>query len=126
MKLLMESNPNNVALASAGGERLAVLASCSIAPHLINSRTVSINNFVGGFLLILLALALVAAGPDPDEVDGKGSNPTICKLISRTGSRIASRKVCKPESEWQVLTASTRRDLADIQRRAAPESIPSF
>lgn len=76
--------------------------------------------------MILLYLSVLAATADVNKANTKDDNPVICKAISRTGSRMAPRKVCKPESEWQVMSASTRRDLGDIQRRAFPESIPSF
>lgn len=74
--------------------------------------------------MFLLILSLLAATPDGNAASDK--DPMVCKAIERTGSRLAPRKVCKPESEWRLLTQGARRDLSDIQRRAAPESIPSF
>ena len=76
--------------------------------------------------MVILFLSLAAATPEVVKASDKDNDPIVCQKISRTGSRMPPKKVCKHASQWDMASSGTRRDIAEIQRRAAPESIPAF
>ena len=83
----------------------------------------------------MAAFALSTSAVAADK-DGKGqdqqSQPDapkekkICRTDGVTGSRIAKRRICMTQAQWDELAASTKKGLDDAYRNAAGGTNPSF
>ena len=57
----------------------------------------------------------VAAADSPAVAKAADSSRMVCRSMTVTGTRIASR-VCKPASEWDLLTRKSKESLDGLQR----------
>lgn len=70
------------------------------------------------FVLSSSAFAQVST-IESDNGGPRGSNPNkvVCEEISRTGTRLDTRKVCKTVFEWEQLRRDHREGLEAVQRQ---------
>ncbi|MFN3676623.1 MAG: hypothetical protein ACK4TC_11635 [Sphingomonas pseudosanguinis] len=57
--------------------------------------------------LLLLALTGQQAEPAPTPVKEK----KICRVQETTGSRLAAKRICKTQAEWDEIAANARNDV---------------
>jgi predicted secreted protein len=71
--------------------------------------------------------ALAAAGPalagDEDAAEKPKKEKKICRTESVTGSLARKRRICMTEAEWKEVNDRTRKDVDDMQGRAAGGAI---
>ncbi|MDQ1158179.1 hypothetical protein QE385_002506 [Sphingomonas sp. SORGH_AS 950] len=63
--------------------------------------------------LLLLALSGQQAEPTPAPVKEK----KICRAQETTGSRLASKRICKTQAEWDEIAANARNDVESTAGR---------
>lgn len=56
---------------------------------------------------------------------GQDVNKVVCEEISRTGTRLDTRKVCKTVFEWQRLRRDHREGVETIQRQGTSVGCPN-
>lgn len=56
---------------------------------------------------------------------GQDANKVVCEEISRTGTRLDTRKVCKTVFEWQRLRRDHREGVETIQRQGTSVGCPN-
>jgi len=54
----------------------------------------------GVSVVVLSASAALAADPQTKTADAKDYDPMICRRQEEIGTRLGSKTVCKPRSEW--------------------------
>ena len=59
--------------------------------------------------------SIESSNPLPAKVEGDPGK-IICERIVRTGSRLASEKVCMTAQQWQDLKSGQRHDFEEVQR----------
>ena len=79
--------------------------------------------------MIVLALSLLAATaqtPAAKPAEGDGDSKMMCRRIVRTGSRLATKRVCMSAFDWHMVEERAQREVGDIKTRSQPESTPVF
>lgn len=68
---------------------------------------------------MLIWLALVAAGgnvsPPATARPAPDPNKIVCRDLGRTGSRLASDRVCMTRHEWDERQRADQKDVSDMQ-----------
>ena len=67
---------------------------------------------------MLIWLALAAAGSNtPPATTGPAPDPNkiVCRDLGRTGSRLASDRICMTRKEWDERQRADQKDVSDMQ-----------
>ena len=70
---------------------------------------------VGAALIATAALAQAPADTQKPAVSNGDLNQIVCVNQRETGSRVATRRVCRTRAEWAELEAQTRQNLNRTQ-----------
>lgn len=75
-------------------------------------------------LLLASAAPAIAQGASASSADSKASNPNkiVCERYEETGSRLASRRVCKTVREWEEQSKKSRAAAAPKQQSGGAEA----
>jgi hypothetical protein len=65
-------------------------------------------------LTTLLLLALSGQQAEPPHA---GEGKKICRAQETTGSRLASKRICKTQAEWDEIAANARNDVESTAGR---------
>lgn len=70
-------------------------------------------------LLLVGAAPALAQASDTPSTDSKASdaNRIVCERYEETGSRLASRRVCRTVREWQEQRSAQRSDVERAQQQ---------
>lgn len=68
----------------------------------------------------LAAMPAAAADPAPAQKPGYDPNERICRNITLTGSRLATKRVCATRSQWEERLRLDREAVEQVQRAANP------
>ena len=63
----------------------------------------------------LIAAPAVAQAPAPAHQKAHDPNEVVCEKQEVTGSRLATRRVCKTRAEWADLKLQDRQEIERIQ-----------
>jgi hypothetical protein len=66
-------------------------------------------------LLSLIMLAQVSTQQPPANPPSRDPNKVICKNIDRTGSRLASDRICMTRAQWDERTRNDQRETQQMQ-----------
>ena len=66
---------------------------------------------------LLLGADVSAAAAKPAALD---PNKIVCKNINRTGSRLASDRVCMTRGEWDQAERAAQKEVQQLQARLGP------
>jgi hypothetical protein len=78
--------------------------------------------------ILALAIALTSApafaqgGAAPATQPGYDASRIICERVRELGSRIASRRVCATQAEWDEFRRTTRQSIDRVQQGARSRS----
>ncbi len=86
----------------------------------------SVALFFAGLVVSSAAFAQVTTlESDNGGPRGQDANKVVCEEISRTGTRLDTRKVCKTVFEWQQLRRDHREGVEAIQRQGTSVGCPN-
>lgn len=75
----------------------------------------AIRALVVAVMATLIASPAVAQAPAPAHRNAQDPNEVICEKQEVTGSRLATRRVCKTRAEWADLRLQDRQETERIQ-----------
>lgn len=74
-------------------------------------------------LLLGVTPALAQAqAPNPETLKNKANDRVICKSIGKIGSRLATKRVCMTEVQWEEHRRSEREEVERIQQKRVEPS----
>ena len=87
------------------------------------------STFIAGIALVALALGPTNAAETDQEAEAAtkeqvakvDEDPTVCKKVKVTGSRVRDKRICKPQSYWDELERKSNDALNGMR---GPQSRP--